>query len=191
MRNHLSLGRRLEKRHLQPAFSSCLNHCAWPRAWPEPVPPLLVLGFALMLSVTMRRSFLESLTFSIFAVGNDTGPGLRVCYSFKQFLWRIFFNIYFIICWKNCNAAHVWWCKKWYRFVTKVRKNTWWSHTWWIIAINVKYAYAAKASCVLFCFSKCLKHHFIGQQRWPGVNYFIYWLISSFQRTCDSADRKV
>lgn len=91
MRDHLSLGRRLDNRHLQPAFPSCLNHCAWPRARPEPVPPLLVLGFALMLSVTTRRSFSESLNFSIFAVGNDTGPGLRVCYSFKQFLWRIFF----------------------------------------------------------------------------------------------------
>lgn len=123
MRDHLSLGRRLDNRHLQPAFPSCLNHCAWPRARPEPVPPLLVLGFALMLSVTMRRSFSESLTFSIFAVGNDIGPGLRVSYSFKQFLWRIFFFKYFIICWKNCNAAHVWWCEKWYRFVTKVKKH--------------------------------------------------------------------
>lgn len=91
VRDHLSLGRRLDNRHLQPAFPSCLNHCAWPRARPEPVPPLLVLGFALMLSVTMRGSFSKSLTFSIFAVGNDIGPGLRVCYSFKQFLWRFFF----------------------------------------------------------------------------------------------------
>lgn len=85
-----------------------------------------------VVTVRMRTSFfgITDLFNSMFAVGKDTGPRLRVCYSFKQFLWRIFFFFfkYFIICWKNCNAAHVWWLEKWYRFVTKVKKHLMDSH---------------------------------------------------------------
>lgn len=33
-------------------------------------------------------------------------------------------------------------------------QNTW-LHTWWFIAINVKYAYAAKAGFISFNFNKC------------------------------------
>lgn len=54
------------------------------------------------------------------------GPGLRVCYSFYQFLGSIFWNHVkksaFSL--RNCNATHVWWfygC----RCVSKVKKHCW------------------------------------------------------------------
>lgn len=36
-------------------------------------------------------------------------------------------------------------------------RNIWWIHTWRIIAINVKYAYAAKAGSISFYFNKWQK----------------------------------
>lgn len=38
-KDHPVLSRRLDNWHLKTGLPSCLNHCAWPRALPEPVPP--------------------------------------------------------------------------------------------------------------------------------------------------------
>lgn len=99
----------------------------------------------------------KTLTFTPFpfcSKWNETGPRVRVCYSFCQFLGSIFLepcqeSNYSLL--KNCNATHVWLCDDGCRCVSNVKKHCW-MYTWWIIAINVKYASAAKDGPVSFSF---------------------------------------
>lgn len=79
--------------------------------------------------------------------------GPSVCYSFYQSSGSIFQNHVknaLIVCWKT-NAAQGGWCGVGSRCVSNVNKKHCWMYTWLIIAINVKYASAAKMGvCHLF-----------------------------------------
>lgn len=99
----------------------------------------------------------ETLSFTPFSFcskRNETGPRVRVC--FYQFLGSIFFFLNHFkkatMVLRNCNAARVWWCADGCRCVSKVRNHCR-MYTWWIIAINVKYASAAKARSVSLSFT--------------------------------------
>lgn len=171
MRTIRVLGRRLYNRHLKNGLPSCLNHCAWPRALPEPVSPSVSFVSTLpsnnprdglcfnVLNKGVQESWNADLTllFPFCSKRNETG--VKVCYSFYQELGSIFLCFFFwnhvkkatIVCWKTVMlpkfggvmmSAGV--CHRW-------RKHCW-MYTWWIKAINVKYASAAKAASVSFSF---------------------------------------
>lgn len=95
----------------------------------------------------------ETLTFTpfpFFSKRTDAGPRVRVCYSFYQFLGRIFFCFFGnvkkapIVCWKTV-MLRMFGGVMWVQVCVKSED----SHLM-IIAINVKYASAAKAASVSF-----------------------------------------
>ncbi len=115
------------------------------------------MGSALMSSTKVYRSP-ESLTFTPFPFCSERnwaqGQGLLQFLSIPREHFFFFLepcqeSTYSLL--KNCNAAHVWWCDDGCRCVSKVKKHCW-IYTWWIIAINVKYASAAKTASVSFSF---------------------------------------
>lgn len=143
MRTIHVLGRRLYNRHLKNGLPSCLNHCAWPRALPEPVSPSVCFVSTLPLNNprdglcfnVLNKGVQESwnadlpLLFHFVVKEMKLGPGSGSVTvfiensgaSFVVFLEPCQESNYSLL--KNCNAAQVWWCDDGCRCVSQVKKT--------------------------------------------------------------------
>lgn len=125
--DHPVLGRRLYNWHLKNGLPSCLNHCAWPPARPEPVSPSVRvvfippwknardgLCFKCPQTNVHRSPAKRAVTpFPFCNETNEIGLPASVLYRFYQFHGGIIFDscqesAYCLL--KNWNAACVWWC---------------------------------------------------------------------------------